>query len=186
MATIFRKTDKGQSEIETRLYRLAPRLRTALILVDGRRTDAELAKLIPGDPEASLRQLLGEGFIEVQSTVEARTTPRAGSSSSNETGSRTTAGSGFGNSLGSGFGSGFGAGDTGSAPEFRLHRRNAIKAFTDQVGPMAEALAIRMEKCGDWSHLLPVLQLAQQVIRNTRGSGAANEFGANYIDTPPP
>jgi WD40 repeat protein len=37
MPTIYRKTAKGQSEIETRVHRLAPRFRSLLILVDGRR-----------------------------------------------------------------------------------------------------------------------------------------------------
>ena len=36
MSTIFRKTAKGTSEVETRANRLPPRLRAALILVDGR------------------------------------------------------------------------------------------------------------------------------------------------------
>ena len=47
MATIFRKTEKGQREIETRALKLAPRFRSALILVDGRRSDAELIAMMP-------------------------------------------------------------------------------------------------------------------------------------------
>jgi hypothetical protein len=46
MATIYRKTAKGHSEIETCAARLPPRLRSALILIDGRRTDGEMGKLI--------------------------------------------------------------------------------------------------------------------------------------------
>ncbi len=50
MATIYRKTAKGHSEIETRAHRLAPRLRSALIMVDGRRSDDEVRKLIRSRP----------------------------------------------------------------------------------------------------------------------------------------
>ena len=50
---------------------------------------------------------------------------------------------------------------------------------------MAEALAIRMEKCQDWEQLLPVLQLAQQVVRNVRGTAAAVDYASRFIDTPP-
>ena len=39
MATVYRKTDKGRNEIETRANRLLPRLRSALIVVDGQRND---------------------------------------------------------------------------------------------------------------------------------------------------
>ena len=48
--TVYRKTAKGMAEIETRVHRLAPRLRGALILVDGRKTDDELATLILAEP----------------------------------------------------------------------------------------------------------------------------------------
>ena len=62
--TLFRKTEKGVAEIQTRMYRLQPRLRSALILVDGRRRGVELQPLIQPDPEATLRALAEQGFIE--------------------------------------------------------------------------------------------------------------------------
>lgn len=166
MATIYRKTEKGQAEIETRLFRLMPRLRTALILVDGRRSDTELAKLIPGDPAQSLQALLDEGFIDVVALVEPRPalrpTPTQGMG---EPPPRQSA--------------------SARSPAVEQRRREATRALTDQVGPVAEELAMRMEKCHDWAQLLPVLQLAQQVIRNARGASAAADFAARYIDTPP-
>lgn len=160
MATIYRKTDKGQTEIETRLYRLAPRLRTALILVDGRRNDAELGKMIPGDPETSLAALLNEGFIEVSHDHEHRGAMRPGVGP---------------------------AGHSPAAPvhSFEQHRRDAIKSLTDQVGPAAESLAMRMEKCSSWNQLLPVLQLAQQVLRSSSGTAAAEDFGRRFLDVRP-
>jgi hypothetical protein len=161
MATIYRKTDKGQTEIETRLFRLLPRMRTALILVDGHRNDHELAKLIPGDPVSTLQSLLADGFIEVQAIVEQRSAPRASAPQEPH-----------------------GRGPAAPSPAFEQRRREAIRALNDLLGPEAESLAIRMEKCHDWSQLLPVLQAAQQAVRNTRGATAAADYGARFVDMP--
>jgi hypothetical protein len=64
--SLFRKTPKGAEEIETRRHKLAPRLRSVLLLVTDARTAAELrgmAKAI-GSPDDFLEQLVGGGFIE--------------------------------------------------------------------------------------------------------------------------
>jgi hypothetical protein len=72
MTSVYRKTDKGVAEITTRAHRLVPRLRSALILVDGRKTDDELAELILVEPAAALASLLADGFIEVLATLAER------------------------------------------------------------------------------------------------------------------
>ncbi len=41
MAIVYRMTAKGVAEIETQAHRLLPRLRSALILVDGKKSDGE-------------------------------------------------------------------------------------------------------------------------------------------------
>ena len=69
MSTVYRKTAKGQAEIDTRAHRLLPRLRQALILVDGRKPDTELEKLILADPKATLESLERDGFIEIDPVV---------------------------------------------------------------------------------------------------------------------
>jgi hypothetical protein len=162
MATIYRKTEKGQTEIETRRFRLLPRMRTALILVDGHRNSTELAKLIPGDPVSTLQSLLDDAFIEVVAIVEQRAMPRA--IAAQEPAGRPATG--------------------GHVPGFEQRKRDAIRALNDQLGPEAEALAIRMEKCQDWAHLQPILQSAQSVLRNARGAAAAADFGNRFIDLP--
>ena len=64
MATLYRKTAKGHREIETRALKLAPRFRQLLILVDGRRSDEELAQLLPQAGAQALEALAQGGFIE--------------------------------------------------------------------------------------------------------------------------
>jgi hypothetical protein len=69
--TVFDKTGKGREEIATRGHRLAPRLRTLLLLVDGKRdTDDLMAKVGGlGLDQKALVDLLEAGFIEVGGTV---------------------------------------------------------------------------------------------------------------------
>jgi len=47
-ASVYRKTAAGRAELDRRSAGLSPRQRQLLILVDGRRTEAELAALIGG------------------------------------------------------------------------------------------------------------------------------------------
>jgi hypothetical protein len=73
MNTVFDKTDKGRDEIATRQYHLAPRLRTLLLLVDGKHTAGELLAKIAslGVTEASITELLDNGFISAASATAA-------------------------------------------------------------------------------------------------------------------
>jgi hypothetical protein len=165
MSTVYRKSDKGQVEIETRALRLAPRLRTALILVDGRRNDAELSTLIGSEAPAILQTLLDQGFVDVASVAAdppsrtAPAVPATATAPSPASGTDTKA--------------------------FEKRRREAVRHLIEQIGPMADTVAIRMEKSSDWGELRSALQVAQQVLRNTRGAGAATDYAIRFIDTPP-
>lgn len=176
MTTVYRKTDKGQHEIDTRTLRLPPRLRTALILVDGRRSDDELASMIAVEPAQTLQALLDQGLIEAvpgsasRREIEATPLPPSAPDSEIEPESQPPAPSTL---------------PPPARRDFAQHRRDSVRHMTDQLGPMAEAIALRMEKSANWAQLLPALQVAQQILANTRGSAAAAEFGRRFIDTPP-
>ena len=60
------QTAKGASEVSSQEHRLGPRLRTILLMVDGRLTFAELAARAAafGNAPAIVAHLLNEGFIE--------------------------------------------------------------------------------------------------------------------------
>jgi pyruvate/2-oxoglutarate dehydrogenase complex dihydrolipoamide acyltransferase (E2) component len=62
----FVKTEKGQEEIRNRTYRLPPRLRSLLVLVDGAKPVAELVQAAAGfgGGPGFLEALIKEGFIE--------------------------------------------------------------------------------------------------------------------------
>jgi len=63
--SIYDKTAKGRDEIATRKYQLAPRLRSLLVLIDGRRTEEELLRNVAGLGLTinALNELLEEGLI---------------------------------------------------------------------------------------------------------------------------
>ncbi|NRR33482.1 hypothetical protein HSX11_25230 [Oxalobacteraceae bacterium] len=63
--TIYDKTSKGRDEIATRAHKLAPRLRTLLLLVDGRRPEDELLRNVLGLglTASALAELVEQEFI---------------------------------------------------------------------------------------------------------------------------
>ncbi len=67
---IFDKTDKGRDEIISRRYRLASRLRTLLVLVDGKHDSKDLlSKVVTlGLNQASIEELEQQGFIQRQNS----------------------------------------------------------------------------------------------------------------------
>lgn len=156
MATIFRKTAKGVDEVATRANRLMPRLRTALILVDGTRSADDLGKLIPQNPDETLQELIRQGYIEVASVV-ADAPPKPAKAAAPATGHGELDGT-----------------------SFNKFRAEAVRAFNDLTGPTGEALAIKMEKAASREQLGPLLQTAYQIIANARGNQAALEFKARF------
>jgi hypothetical protein len=64
--SIFDKTDKGREEIATRKYQLQSRLRTLLVLIDGKQTTADLLKKVAGLglTNDSIVELQDNGFIQ--------------------------------------------------------------------------------------------------------------------------
>lgn len=61
----FQKTDKGREEIATRRHGLSLRLRSVLLLIDGKKSGADLLRAYPGLglSEALLADLEQQGFI---------------------------------------------------------------------------------------------------------------------------
>lgn len=154
MSTTHRKTAKGQTEVETRANRLQPRLRQVLILVDGRRSDEEFAKMLPGAPEL-LAELEAGQFVEVVAMSLDQAAPRPA--------------------------------PPPLAPPppprtFEQRRGAAVRNFIDLVGPMSEALAIKMERTTTLAELRPLLEVARSIIANARGAQAAADYTARHIE----
>lgn len=68
MSTVYAKTPKGLSELESRAGGLKPKTRRVLIMIDGKRDLDEVTRLSLGDDDAvteAIRQLLLEGYIDL-------------------------------------------------------------------------------------------------------------------------
>ena len=79
MSTVYDKTEKGREEIATRKHRLPPRMRTLLVMIDGKRpADALMGDLGAfGLNEDSFEQLLaGEYIAVVDAPAGAARAPR--------------------------------------------------------------------------------------------------------------
>ena len=162
MATIYRKTGKGQHEIETRALRLAPRFRGLLILVDGRRSDAELLQLVPAAGLEALEALSTLGLIEAigvtpEAKPEARARPEAPATGA--------------------------AAGAAARTEVSLdkRRRDVVRDLTVLIGPAAETLAIRIERATDAGQLGTLVRTAAQTVATMRGRAAAEAFMQRHL-----
>jgi hypothetical protein len=63
---------------------------------------------------------------------------------------------------------------------FEQRRRESVRALTDAVGPLGEALALKIERCRQPAELEPLLALARETIGNVRGRAAAADYGARF------
>src|SRR5262245_29335150 len=66
MSAVYRKADQGQQEVATRQMRLLPRLRSALILVDGKKTTSDLQTVLGAGCTETLKRLEDLGLIAAQ------------------------------------------------------------------------------------------------------------------------
>lgn len=161
MGTIYRKTEKGQAEIATRQYKLVPRLRSALILIDGKRNDEELRKLIAVQAEETLQALQDEGFIEVSSVTVDKSA--AGKAAAVPVAAAPSASAG---------------------PEVRPldeTRRRAARWITERMGSQGDVVRIRIEVAKSAEDLQAALLAARNLIRDQLGAARALEFQDEII-----
>lgn len=159
MPIIYRKTAKGLAEIETRVYKLAPRLRSVLIMVDGKRSDDELAQVLPQAGEA-VDSLAREGFIEefVRVGTAASAPAPAPAAAAAAAAERTII--------------------RPPQPSFEAMRRDLLRAFNDRLGPAGEGMAMRLEKARNETEFRALLPAAVQLVSTLQGREAAEAFVA--------
>ncbi|WP_439519715.1 hypothetical protein [Hydrogenophaga sp.] len=160
--TLFVKTDQGREALTSRPPGLGPRLRSLLIMVDGKRAVAELDKLSGGEGSAAplLEQLVAAGWVEL---VEVATAPAP-----------AVAGA---------------APAPAEAPEavalpplpFSEARRMMVRFLNDQLGPMGEPLAMRVEACKTPVDLLTVLPRIRDGLSNLKGAATLQRFDQELV-----
>jgi hypothetical protein len=157
MPLIYRKTAKGLTEFETRAHRLPPRLRSALILVDGRRDVNDLKQLITQQAEETLSSLVEQGFIEAVNASARSASPPPASAPAPAAATSSKGGN-----------------------DFDSTRRAAVRELNDLLGPAAENLSIKMEKARNLVELMPLLVQGAQSIAAMRGRSAAEAFAKRF------
>ena len=75
--SIYDKTAKGRDEIATRKHQLAPRMRTLLVLIDGRKSEEELLRSVSGLglTAESIAELLAQDFIVLATSYSTIVAP---------------------------------------------------------------------------------------------------------------
>ncbi|MDI1271868.1 MAG: hypothetical protein Q8M93_01325 [Polaromonas sp.] len=157
---IYHKTQKGTEAIANRHSGLAPRLRSLLIMVDGKRTYAELTTMAAalGDPER-LSELEAEGLVEL-AVAEEKTMPAALEPAGAPQQPAAAAASPQR------------AANLAQAQRFSSHLLEHL------LGPMAEPLCIKIEGARDLADFVAAIKRAREIVREIKGSAEAERFVA--------
>ena len=173
----FKKTEKGQAEIESAARQLPQRLRMVLVLVDGKRSATDLQQMLAAATPEALRSLLDEGYIA------ATPAPPRRSSSPSTPATPSTPSTHAPQSV-------FQASVMPS--RFDVASRPGTEAATDEqraqierslrraLGPAADSLIETVRQARTVGDLIEVLKTAQRAISNARGKDIAEEFASRY------
>lgn len=206
MSNVYRKTERGLTEIATRQYKLAPRLRSALVVVDGKRSQLELAAMIAGEPQQTLQALLEAGFIELADAVgaaspllptvtDALTVELPLEAHDDDLGDEESA-TGYAPTQPFEPIPATPAAPAGGASRPALARpamptvaarnldttkRHAMQWLNQQLGPYAEGTNRRIERCETAEALGSAILVARSVVEQQLGAQAANTFEAEMF-----
>lgn len=147
---VYHKSVKGTEAIATRQHGLSPKLRSILILIDGKRSFDELAKLsqMLGDTEQLLGQLLDDGFIE----SGAATAPSPAAAKA--------------------------PGAAGNQARLAEAKRHVVRRLTDILGPNAEELCLRIEGARKLNEFQAAVARSEGMLRQYVGSQTVEQFMA--------
>jgi hypothetical protein len=156
---IYRKTPKGAEAMANRQVGLAPKLRSLLIMVDGKRGYVELTALasVVGDCEQWLSQLADDGLIE-PITGAALAAPASAAAATPAPSIAAT------------------------LPEAR---RFASRFLTEMLGPSSEVLCMKIESAANLADFVVAVKRARDTVRDVKGAQAAERFVAQVeLHTP--
>lgn len=165
MATIYRKTAKGQHEVETRALKLAPKFRGMLIMIDGKRSDEELRRMLPQADDNVLEALAAGGFVEAIAVTADPKSSRASSAPAAAPAPATDA-----------------SPPPGAGTDLASRKRDAVAALTEMIGPMADVPAMKIESAQTPEEFRAAVETAIRFITNVRGRLAASDFARHFLE----
>ncbi len=164
--TVYAKTTLGEHVLAERSRELLPRQRQVLIMVDGKRTAAELSRFF-ADAQAVLEQLSAGGFIAAVATgqpAQASAAPPVAPEAQPQV----------------------------AAPELNPPKltgqalpdakRRAVRALTDAMGPNADGACMRIESAKTVEDFELAVTRGAALLRGIRGADAAQEFLAAFTN----
>lgn len=156
--SVLNKTERGREAIAQRSAELGPRLRPILIMIDGKRTVAELEKLAEsmGGLEA-LSSLVDNGFAEAASSVAVPVQAVAPVPAS-------------------GFAASQPASDVLSLSDFK---REVASFFDQNLGPSSTMLVIQIQAAATVRDLKPLVARGVDNLKFFKGAAAVTEFDRN-------
>lgn len=154
--TVFVKTDAGREALAQRAPGLLPRLRSLLIMVDGQRPAAAFDAACGGADGAArplLEQLLAQGWVQALAVAVAGPAARDP------------------------------APPTPMSDPARWPlpdaRRRVARFLNDQLGPMGEAIALKVEACRQEADLRALVPRIREALLNYRNSATVARFDAD-------
>ncbi len=165
--TLFAKTDQGREALSSRPPSLRPRLRSLLIMVDGKRPVADMDKLSGGEGSAAplLEQLEAEGWIARVDTAGNPALQAAGGAAVEPEPAPA-------------------ANDAPAAEQalpFSEARRLVVRFINDQLGPMGEQLAMRVENCKTPADLQAALPRIRDGLHNFKSLATVQRFDQEMV-----
>lgn len=151
---IYRKSGKGTEAIASRS--LTGKLRTLLILVDGKKPVEELRRLAAGLGEAQglLTQLEAEGYLELVTPPVAApaSTPVVAPSTGKPAAAQPV-------------------------PALAPVKQLAARLLLEALGPLADELCLKIEAASTLPQFVEAMKRAYAMVREVRGQAAADRFG---------
>lgn len=144
---VYAKTEAGRDEIQTRARKLPPALRSTLLVVDGRRTIAQLLGLASGlhAPPDALAQLAELGLIAPLAQMASAGAPQLSPQSD-------------------------------SAERFLLLSGLMSEAVRQHLGLRGYFMQLKIERCADTDELSALLPELTAAIAKAKGAQSATQW----------
>src|SRR5262249_7287182 len=151
---VYAKTAKGAAEVASRSGAVSLAARRVLIMIDGKRTLAQLAPLArTGEISAIVEQLETQGLVQPVQAGAAATTPMFAPPEAEDEYAEDRLGG-----------------------NFESVKRRAIRELADRLGPDSEVMASRIDQCRSTEELRQRLHEAERLVAGMLGEMQAQEF----------
>lgn len=150
--TVYFKTEAGMAEVKARALGLRAELRRLLILVDGASSIARLASFVRGSEiDFLIAELETQGLVTTGGTSSNTQSPAGGPAPADGNMEPTAA-------------------------QMLAVRRTAVRTLHDLLGPDADSLAVKVERCRDAQELRVAITDIRLTLDRQMGAATGQRF----------